>query len=402
MTARPARWIVLGLLAVGAWRLGSILRLAFDAYPVATLSAVGLFALYAVPFLLLIGMIDFLQREPVAPAPDRAGLGRPRRHLGRDRRRHGGGQPHREGGLAGARRRVGPGAGRRRGRGDPQGARRGRRHPGRDQGRAQHRGRVRLRGPGRAGLPGRRERDLRGQRGRRRRRAPTGWPRSPRHSCCAGVFGGVWSHALFTAIAGTGIAYAVVRRHRSRATRALVASALLGAGLAVPLSVELALAGRRVRLRRRGRAARASDQGGAGGGRGRHADRRWPSQREAEYYGGVLARLGDPRVASPDEIVALVSPLRADRGPAPGPSASGLGRAAGRCAGCSGPRPNWPSALSREPAFAAGPGRHRRSAGVIRLDSGEIGRRRRAVLVRRRQMLALGLATRWAGGRRRP
>ena len=113
-------------------------------------------------------------------------------------------------------------------------------------------------------------------------------------------------------------------------------------------------------------------------------------RREADFYGGVLARLADPRVASLDEIVALVSPLR--RLAARHRARRRLGFAGGRAMRrLQRAQAQLASALARDPGF----------------DAGEVGRRRRAVLVRRRQMLALGLATQqvatgWAGGRRRP
>jgi RsiW-degrading membrane proteinase PrsW (M82 family) len=44
-----------------------------------------------------------------------------------------------------------------------------------------------------------------------------------------GVLGGLWSHTLFTALAGAGVAYALVRRDRPRWQRITVAVALFGA-----------------------------------------------------------------------------------------------------------------------------------------------------------------------------
>jgi RsiW-degrading membrane proteinase PrsW (M82 family) len=55
---------LVGLLAVGGWRLAAVLRSAFAAYPVATGVAIGLFTLYAVPFVLLLRTIDYLERRP--------------------------------------------------------------------------------------------------------------------------------------------------------------------------------------------------------------------------------------------------------------------------------------------------------------------------------------------------
>lgn len=60
----PAFWLVVALLLVGAVRVGDLLDDAFTQYPVATLLAIALFALYAVPFWFLIGALDYLEREP--------------------------------------------------------------------------------------------------------------------------------------------------------------------------------------------------------------------------------------------------------------------------------------------------------------------------------------------------
>jgi RsiW-degrading membrane proteinase PrsW (M82 family) len=60
----PAFWLLAALLLVGLVRIAQVLRAAFAAYPVATAAAVGIFALYAVPFVLLVRGIDFLDREP--------------------------------------------------------------------------------------------------------------------------------------------------------------------------------------------------------------------------------------------------------------------------------------------------------------------------------------------------
>jgi RsiW-degrading membrane proteinase PrsW (M82 family) len=56
--------VLVGLLGVGAWRLAGLLRNAFAAFPVASGLAVALFALYAVPFVLLLRSIDYLERQP--------------------------------------------------------------------------------------------------------------------------------------------------------------------------------------------------------------------------------------------------------------------------------------------------------------------------------------------------
>jgi RsiW-degrading membrane proteinase PrsW (M82 family) len=62
----PALWIVLALLAAGAARMGYIGVRFADTYPIATITAVMLFGLLAVPFWLLVSELDFLEREPTA------------------------------------------------------------------------------------------------------------------------------------------------------------------------------------------------------------------------------------------------------------------------------------------------------------------------------------------------
>ena len=62
--AMPAFWLLIVLFAVCGVRLFGILTTAYAHYPVATLTSIGLFALYAVPFWLFIASMDFLEREP--------------------------------------------------------------------------------------------------------------------------------------------------------------------------------------------------------------------------------------------------------------------------------------------------------------------------------------------------
>jgi RsiW-degrading membrane proteinase PrsW (M82 family) len=64
LARKPAFWVVLVLLAAGALRIGEITGRFFEAYPRATLTAIGLFALLAVPFWLFVSELDFLEREP--------------------------------------------------------------------------------------------------------------------------------------------------------------------------------------------------------------------------------------------------------------------------------------------------------------------------------------------------
>lgn len=60
----PAFWLFTVLLAVCTWRLCQILAASYGRYPDATLAAIVLFALYAVPFWFLIGSLDYMEREP--------------------------------------------------------------------------------------------------------------------------------------------------------------------------------------------------------------------------------------------------------------------------------------------------------------------------------------------------
>ncbi|GIF09698.1 PrsW family intramembrane metalloprotease [Actinoplanes siamensis] len=60
----PAFWVVVTLLATGAVRMSQILARFLESYPLATITALGLFALLAVPFWLFVQELDFLEREP--------------------------------------------------------------------------------------------------------------------------------------------------------------------------------------------------------------------------------------------------------------------------------------------------------------------------------------------------
>jgi protease PrsW len=62
----PSLVIVLVLLVAGGVRIGSVTVRFTDAYPLATLTAAGLFALFAVPFWIFVSELDFLEREPTA------------------------------------------------------------------------------------------------------------------------------------------------------------------------------------------------------------------------------------------------------------------------------------------------------------------------------------------------
>ncbi|WP_213456221.1 PrsW family intramembrane metalloprotease [Rhizomonospora bruguierae] len=60
----PAFWLLLVLLAAGAAKVTLLLHGLFARYPAATVTAVALFALYAVPFWLFVTALDYLEREP--------------------------------------------------------------------------------------------------------------------------------------------------------------------------------------------------------------------------------------------------------------------------------------------------------------------------------------------------
>jgi protease PrsW len=60
----PAFWVVLALTVAGGVRVAGFVRSSFAEFPVATATAVALFALYAVPFLIFVAALDYLEREP--------------------------------------------------------------------------------------------------------------------------------------------------------------------------------------------------------------------------------------------------------------------------------------------------------------------------------------------------
>ncbi|MBB5870836.1 RsiW-degrading membrane proteinase PrsW (M82 family) [Allocatelliglobosispora scoriae] len=60
----PAFWLLTALLIVCGSRLVRILMTSYGKYPTATLVSIGLFALYAVPFWLFISSLDYMEREP--------------------------------------------------------------------------------------------------------------------------------------------------------------------------------------------------------------------------------------------------------------------------------------------------------------------------------------------------
>jgi protease PrsW len=60
----PAFWLLVVLLVVGGWQVVGMVRTGAGAYPVATGFAVALFGLYAVPFMLVARSLDYFEREP--------------------------------------------------------------------------------------------------------------------------------------------------------------------------------------------------------------------------------------------------------------------------------------------------------------------------------------------------
>jgi len=60
----PAFWILCLLIGLSAWRLAMMLQSPLVRFPYATITAIALFALWAIPFWLFILAMDFLEREP--------------------------------------------------------------------------------------------------------------------------------------------------------------------------------------------------------------------------------------------------------------------------------------------------------------------------------------------------
>ncbi len=60
----PAFWLLLLLLGIGAYRVAALVGNAFTVYPNASIFAAVLFGLYAVPFVIVARSVDFLEREP--------------------------------------------------------------------------------------------------------------------------------------------------------------------------------------------------------------------------------------------------------------------------------------------------------------------------------------------------
>jgi RsiW-degrading membrane proteinase PrsW (M82 family) len=64
LARQPAFWVVIALLAAGAARIAQITVIFIDSFPIATITAIVLFGLLAVPFWLFLDELDFLEREP--------------------------------------------------------------------------------------------------------------------------------------------------------------------------------------------------------------------------------------------------------------------------------------------------------------------------------------------------
>jgi RsiW-degrading membrane proteinase PrsW (M82 family) len=60
----PAFWLLVVLIAIGGWRIGDLLRREATGYPLATAVAFGLFTLYAAAFIAVVRSLDYFEREP--------------------------------------------------------------------------------------------------------------------------------------------------------------------------------------------------------------------------------------------------------------------------------------------------------------------------------------------------
>jgi len=196
-----------------------------------------------------------------------------------------------------------------------------------------------------------------------------------------GFLGGLWSHTLFTALAGAGIAFVIVRRDRPIGVRAAVLAGAFGAAAGFhflwnsPLladGIGYGMVGVLAALFIKGIPALVVCVALV-----RAADRR-----EGDYYAAMLAGLGDHRMATPREIQALTS-LRA-RAAARRVARARLGTAGARAMRrLQKAQERLAVALSRDPGA-------------------ELVNRRREVLVRRHQLLALGVAASFAPPRAHP
>jgi RsiW-degrading membrane proteinase PrsW (M82 family) len=64
LARQPAFWVVIALIVAGAARIAQITVLFLDSFPIATITAILMFGLLAVPFWLFLAELDFLEREP--------------------------------------------------------------------------------------------------------------------------------------------------------------------------------------------------------------------------------------------------------------------------------------------------------------------------------------------------
>jgi RsiW-degrading membrane proteinase PrsW (M82 family) len=62
---RPSTYVLVAAYALGLWRIGTVLGQGFSDFPLATITAAALVVVFAVPFVLLVRVIDFLEREPL-------------------------------------------------------------------------------------------------------------------------------------------------------------------------------------------------------------------------------------------------------------------------------------------------------------------------------------------------
>ncbi len=186
-----------------------------------------------------------------------------------------------------------------------------------------------------------------------------------------GFLGGLWSHTLFGALAGAGVAYAMVRKDRSRLVRFAVAAALCGSAWWFhflwnsPLLADgfgYGIVGVLAAMLIKGIPALAVGVVLVVAAQ-RH---------QADYYAAMLASVGDHRIATRDEIATLISPR--GRAAARRHARTRLGRPGAR-------------AVRRLQLAQA------RLAVSISTEPGvEVCQRRHEVLVRRHELLALAMA----------